>query len=75
MLVLARKTGESVVAMPPAGSEPMIKVTVLESRRGNVRLGFEAATDVLIHRLEVWERIIVHDHADGAKIDPPAPVT
>ena len=35
----------------------MLKVTVLEVRGGNVKLGFEAGAEVPIHRAEVWERI------------------
>jgi carbon storage regulator CsrA len=62
MLVLARKNQESVVVTEPGGCEPMLKVTVLQSKSGSVRLGFEAQTDVLIHRWEVWERIL----ADGS---------
>ncbi len=57
MLVLSRKNQESVVVMEADGREPKLKVTVLESRNGSVRLGFEAQIDVLIHRWEVWQRI------------------
>ena len=58
MLVLSRKSCESVVIGDPAGRiEPMFKVTVLEIGRDRVRLGFEAAADVPVHRWEVWERI------------------
>jgi carbon storage regulator CsrA len=35
----------------------LLKVTVLAIERGKVRLGFEAAGDIPVHRLEVWERI------------------
>jgi carbon storage regulator CsrA len=58
MLVLSRKNLESIVVTEQGGREPKLKVTVLESRNGSVRLGFEAHTDVLIHRWEVWERIL-----------------
>jgi carbon storage regulator CsrA len=37
--------------------ERAIKVTVLEIKGGNVRLGFEVNQDVPVHRTEVWERI------------------
>ncbi len=57
MLVLTRKNQESVVVGGSDGCEPHLKVTVLEIRDGKVRLGFEAAVDVPVHRLEVWERI------------------
>ncbi len=57
MLVLSRKTEESVVVGGHKGFEPMLKVTVLEINCGRVSLGFEANKDVPVHRWEVWERI------------------
>ncbi|MGD0541705.1 MAG: carbon storage regulator [Tepidisphaeraceae bacterium] len=58
MLVLSRRSCESVVVGDPAGQvEQMLKVTVLEIAKGRVRLGFEVAGDVPIHRWEVWHRI------------------
>ena len=61
MLVLSRKSQESVVVGGTDGFEPLLKVTVLEIKGGSVRLGFEGAAEVPVHRLEVWERI----HAAG----------
>ena len=57
MLVLSRKTQESVVVGGSDRFERMLKVTVLEIKGGKVRLGFEADADVPVHRAEVWERI------------------
>lgn len=57
MLVLTRKNQESVVVGGPVDNERMLKVTVLEISHGKVKLGFEAAADVLVHRWEIWERI------------------
>lgn len=57
MLVLSRKSNESVVVGGPNGVERLVKVTVLGIRDGKVRLGFEADTDFPVHRWEVWERI------------------
>jgi carbon storage regulator len=57
MLVLSRKTQESVVVGGSDRFERMLKVTVLEIKGGKVRLGFEADGDVPVHRSEVWERI------------------
>ena len=57
MLVLTRKSKESVVVGGPGPFEPLLKVTVLEITEGRVRLGFEADKDVPVHRSEVWERI------------------
>ena len=42
MLVLSRKSLESVVVGGSGRFEPMLKVTVLEIKHGSVRLGFEA---------------------------------
>jgi carbon storage regulator CsrA len=61
MLVLTRKIGESVVAGGSEGFERMLKVTVLETTGGKVKLGFEVDASVPVHRLEVWERM----HAGG----------
>ena len=61
MLVLSRKTEESVVVGSHNRFEPMLKVTVLAIRGGQVRLGFEASTDFPVHRWEVWERIRAGD--------------
>ena len=57
MLVLSRKSNESVVVGGPNGVERLLKVTVLGIRDGKVRLGFETGTDFPVHRWEVWERI------------------
>lgn len=63
MLVLTRKSQESVVVGGAVGFERMLKVTVLAIVGGKVRLGFEAESDVPIHRWEVWERIRAGDLA------------
>ena len=42
MLVLSRKSMESVVVGGSGRFERMLKVTVLEIKNGSVRLGFEA---------------------------------
>ena len=61
MLVLSRKSREAVVVGGSVGFERLLKVTVLEIRGGTVRLGFEIAEDVPVHRLEVWEKIQARD--------------
>lgn len=58
MLVLSRKQQESVVVGKSDDIEGLLKVTVLEIRQGRVRLGFEVAADVFVHRWEVWESIL-----------------
>ena len=57
MLVLTRKSDESVVVGGADCFERMVKVTVLEICGGSVKLGFEADRNVPVHRWEVWERI------------------
>jgi carbon storage regulator len=57
MLVLSRKSQETVVIGGSVNFEHILKVTVLEIKGGKVRLGFDVAADVPVHRLEVWERI------------------
>ena len=57
MLVLARKTRESVVIGSAENMEKLVHVTVLEVRGGTVKLGFEADDDVGVYREEVWERV------------------
>ena len=51
MLVLSRKTEESMII----GDD--IKITVLDIRGGQVRIGITAPYDVKIHREEVYNRI------------------
>ena len=67
MLVLTRKSQETVVVGGSDGFQAILKVTVLDVKGGKVRLGFEVAADVPVHRLEVWERI----RANGARSDNP----
>lgn len=57
MLILSRKPSESVVVGDSDEMERLLKVTVLEIRGGRVRLGFEVAPDVPVHRSEVWHRL------------------
>ncbi len=51
MLVLSRKAEESMII----GDN--IKITVLDIRGGQVRIGITAPQDIKIHREEVYERI------------------
>jgi len=67
MLVLSRKPEESVVIGRAQTLEQVLRITVLGIRGDKVRLGFEASTDFLVHRWEVWERI----RANGGKAGLP----
>jgi carbon storage regulator len=57
MLVLSRKSRESVVVGGSGGFDRLLKVTVLGIKGANVKLGFEVDADVPVHRSEVWQRI------------------
>jgi carbon storage regulator len=72
MLVLTRKSLESVVVGGAGRFERMLKVTVLEIKNGKVRLGFEADASVPVHRSEVWERIRDSNGASGSLDNPAA---
>lgn len=74
MLVLTRKTQESVMVGGAAGFERMLKVTVLEISPGKVRLGFDVDAEVPVHRSEVWERIHASGFPDSPTAGPAAPV-
>jgi carbon storage regulator len=57
MLVLTRKTNESIVISIPGVPEP-ITVMVVEIRHGNmVRLGIQAPKEISVHRREVQDAI------------------
>ncbi|MGV1100157.1 carbon storage regulator CsrA [Thiovibrio sp. JS02] len=52
MLILARKTGEAIAIGDG------IKVRVLEVKGGQVKIGVEAPADVMVHREEIYLRIV-----------------
>ena len=58
MLVLSRKSSESIVIGGCRGFERLLKLTVLNVRGGKVKLGIDVADDVPVHRWEVWRRIL-----------------
>ena len=41
----------------------LLRVTVLEIRGSNVKLGFEADDDVAVYREEVWQRVLAESQA------------
>ena len=57
MLVLTRKAGESIVV----GNS--VRITVIETSPGVVRLGFEAPAEVSIYREEVYREIAAANRA------------
>ncbi|MFH1215939.1 MAG: carbon storage regulator CsrA [Pseudomonadota bacterium] len=52
MLILSRKVGEAIIIADD------IKVRVLESKGGLVKLGVDAPEQVAIHREEIYLRIL-----------------
>jgi carbon storage regulator len=65
MLVLSRKSQESVVIGGTDGLHRLMRVTVLEIQGRQVRLGFEVDANVPVHRSEVWERICAERQTDS----------
>ena len=57
MLVLTRKTDQSITLGDPASADAAIEITVVEIRGGEVRLGIQAPKSVVVHRKEVWEQV------------------
>ncbi len=60
MLVLTRKVGESL----RIGSD--VRVTVVSIDRGHARIAIEAPGEVVVHREEVYQRI-VRANVDSAR--------
>lgn len=58
MLVLSRKSRESVAVLAPDGVFCNLKITVLEVAPGRVKLGFEGGREVPVHRWEVWQQLL-----------------
>ena len=73
MLVLARKSRESVVIAATGDVHELVRVTVVDVTGGKVRLGFTADNDVAIHREEVWERL--RAECQTANLQQDAPTT
>jgi len=66
MLVLSRKPGESL----RVGED--VRITVVSTASGQVRIGIEAPEDVAIYREEVYERI-VQANLEAARASARAP--
>ena len=72
MLVLSRKSREAVVVGGGGGFPGLLKVTVLEVTGGKVKLGFDVAVDVPVHRQEIWERMCAKGEIGGCRTGPEA---
>ena len=57
MLVLSRKSDQSIVVGGFNAFERTIKITILGVKNGRVEIGIEADADVPVNRFEVWEQI------------------
>ncbi|HEV3196802.1 MAG TPA: carbon storage regulator [Bryobacteraceae bacterium] len=57
MLVLSRKSNESVVIGGTEGVVRQLTVTVLEIRGGKVKLGFNADPSISVRRSELTDQI------------------
>lgn len=65
MLVLTRKLGENIRI------GDAVKITVLEVRSGQVKLGIEAPPEVKVHREEIYARIQEENRRAQGKGEPP----
>jgi carbon storage regulator len=70
MLVLTRRSQESVVVGGVGSANGQLRVTVLAIAGGKVKLGFEVDAEVPVHREEVWERIQAGGDADRPLAGP-----
>ena len=57
MLILSRKSDQSIVVGGSSAFARTIKITILGVKNGRVELGIEADADVPVNRFEVWEQI------------------
>jgi carbon storage regulator len=74
MLVLSRRSQETVVVGGADGLDRLVTVTVLEIGAGKVRLGFDAPDAIPVHRGEVWERILAARPPPGPADELPTAV-
>jgi carbon storage regulator len=55
MLILARKEGEAIVVADD------IRIQILETKSGQVKIGIEAPDHITIHREEIYQRIVAEN--------------
>ena len=66
MLVLTRRTDETIMIGDPKKPEECIEVVVVEVRGDQVRLGVQAPRAVSVDRLEIWEQKRTERRAEAA---------
>jgi carbon storage regulator CsrA len=64
MMVLSRKSQESVVVGGAGGFERVLKISVLGISGERVKLGFDVDPSIPVHRSDVWERFNVGERPD-----------
>jgi len=67
MLILSRRTGESLII-----DDRKITITILSVKGNQVRIGIDAPKDISIHREEIYKRIqdaIAGDDDEDTKSD------
>ena len=67
MLILARKEGEAIIVADD------IRIQILETRAGQVKLGIEAPGHITIHREEIYQRIV--EENKKAAMETPLDIT
>ena len=67
MLILARKEGEAIIVADN------IRIQILETRAGQVKLGIEAPGHITIHREEIYQRIV--EENKKAAMETPLDIT
>jgi len=64
MLVLTRSIGERLFI-----NDGEIKLSVLDVKGNQVRIGIEAPREISVHREEVFDRIKTNESAETSEID------
>jgi carbon storage regulator len=67
MLILARKEGEAIIVADN------IRIQILETKAGQVKLGIEAPGHITIHREEIYQRIV--EENKKAAMETPLDIT
>lgn len=71
-IVLDKRTLEALLEMVDDRSPIVICEQMLEVRSGQVKIGYTADPRILIHRREIWDRIIAERKLTPIEYDPAA---
>ncbi len=61
MLVLSRRQEEQIVLRV---ADHLVRIHVVHIHGSRVRLGVDAPREVVVHRGEVWERVVAEDDTE-----------